>query len=64
MVWKKLGVVVLFFSFFSCIRFYQDSKGGFRPVNPKFTLGPQNFILNNKIDTLALDKNSCFHKLI
>lgn len=58
MVWKKLVIAVLFFSFFSCIRFYHHPKGGFRPKKPKFTLKPNNFKLNDKIDTLSIYINT------
>ena len=58
MVWKKVMIVIVCFSFFSCISFYHHPKGGFRPKKPKFTLKPNNFKLNDKIDTLSVYINT------
>ena len=54
MGWKKLVIFSLFLLLVSCLTFYHDPNGGFRPKKPNFNLAKENFIYNNKIDTLAI----------
>lgn len=54
MGWKKLVILGLFLSLYSCISFYKHPKGGFRPKKPNFSLNKQKFIYNSLIDTMGI----------